>query len=207
MNQKTAFEFSCVKCSSKFTKKQDRPYLYCSRSCYHSSMPGRPRPKAVMLDRRCNWCGEGFQSKSSAGARISFCSRSCQAYATAKKSRCLPLIPTHAAYIAGIVDGEGTIYIHDRRATRPESIRPSVSVVIANTYVPLLKWVSEITGVGNMGKANPKSLLPGFKPCYNWRTTSSAAVSLLIQIEPFMLEKRQRALDAIESQPLALSGG
>jgi hypothetical protein len=56
------------------------------------------------------------------------------------------LSETEAAYLAGIVDGEGTITL--TRTHRGESRRPVVS--ISSTELPLLRYVQSIIGTGRI---------------------------------------------------------
>lgn len=184
--------------------------MYCSTRCYHQSRiglkrPTQPRePKAPkMIEHACLWCSTHFLSKSSAGARVRFCSRSCQAFYTASLNGTVnTLTDTAAAYIAALVDGEGSISVYDRTDTRPKSIRPSIRVTIAGSYMPMLQWLKTTVGTGaivQMGRPNNPAIRRT-KPCYTWQVGSLHAVYLLVQIERFMIEKRDRALAAIESQ-------
>ena len=95
---------------------------------------------------------------------------------------------TDAAYIAGIIDGEGTISLTRRHKNENRQLEISV----ANTEMPLLNYLLETIGTGRITK----------KKTYNKRHTPSAtylvsnrqALSLLEQIFPFLLTyKRHRA--------------
>lgn len=109
-----------------------------------------------------------------------------------------------AAYLAGIVDGEGTIVIADRRGSRAGSTRPSVNVSVANTYRGLLEWISEVTGTGKIVPTGPapgtvsKYGMHTRKQSYLWKTSSLNAVGVLAQLVPYMIEKRERAQLAID---------
>jgi hypothetical protein len=103
-----------------------------------------------------------------------------------------------AAYLAGIVDGEGSIVVSDRSTSRPNSSRPSVYLSVCNTYKPLMDWILNTTGTGTITQrsGNSPSGLPA-KDTYAWRVTSYVAGRILQQIEPFLIEKRERALGGI----------
>lgn len=204
--------FVCESCGERFDRDGTRPYLYCSRACYHRSRIGRqqnrePREKRApkLLTRTCSWCGDQFQSASSAGARTRFCSRSCQGYAQASPDKSKSLPPTVAAYLAAIVDGEGSIMVIDRTKDRPKSTRPTIKVMIVNTYRPLLEWIVEQTSLGQvrLHTAKQRGVVQGRKPIYYWSATSLGAISLLQQLVPYLLEKRERAEAAIVSQTKA----
>lgn len=155
-----------------------------------------------MVDRMCKRCEKPFQSKSSAGARINYCSRWCQALAQQKKrSGCVRVMSvSEAAYIAGLVDGEGSVIVSDRRATRPGSSHPSVYLVVAGSYHPMHEWLIATTGVGRIytqTKSESSRRLGGKKQMYNWRVHSELAVAIMKQILPYMVEKAARTERAI----------
>lgn len=182
----------------------NRGYKFCSRACYHADRVGRssfPNSKrtAQEIERTCQQCGATFRSKSSAGARMNYCTRWCQNLAVSARSSVATLTPTEAAYLAGLIDGEGSVVVSDRRATRPGSSHPSVYLLIAGAYAPMHEWIVATTGVGRV-RIQPKSpqSVPGAtKTVYSWRVHSTQAIAVLKQCVPFMLEKRKRTLRAI----------
>lgn len=207
-----AGQFECQQCGEQFERDQTRLYLYCSRACYHQSRIGRRQnrtPKAPkqrkMIIRTCAWCTTQFHTLSSAGARARFCSRSCQAYFHANQTPAQSLASTEAAYLAAIVDGEGSVSIIDRSATRPGASRPTIRLVVGNTYLPLLEWIAAKTGVGRIFQHSKlRDRVKPNKQMYYWGVTSLQAVQVLQQLTPYLLEKRERAQPAIDSQPNAL---
>jgi hypothetical protein len=96
-----------------------------------------------------------------------------------------------AAYIAGIVDGEGTVTL--TRTHRGESRRPIVS--ISSTELPLLAYVRRVVGAGRItGKIRALSY---HSPSFAYCVSSRQALSLLSQISPFLQtykSKRARLL-------------
>ena len=102
----------------------------------------------------------------------------------------LPTEATDLAYLAGILDGEGSITI-------AESPRNVVRLGIANTNVELMKWLLSIGGGISecQRKANQKSQTP----CYHWQIYSRIDVrSFLAAVVPYMRIKRAKAELAIE---------
>lgn len=199
-------QYICEHCHTAFERPARRHYRYCSSLCYHAAQVGTSRGtyttqphQPIRIIRVCMWCGQEFESVSSAGARISFCSRSCQAYAHTKLPLCKALSATDAAYLAGILDGEGYIGIHDRRSTRPRSSRPSICVDVGNTSRELIDWLHRVTGTGTItgDRLHPD---PKNKPMWYWRVGSLSALSVLQQALPYMLIKQGQALAAIVSQ-------
>jgi hypothetical protein len=90
------------------------------------------------------------------------------------------LTVSEAAYLAGIIDGEGTITL--TRTHRGENRRPVVS--ISNTELPLLVYVRSVVGAGRITtKARTRTHhSPGF--AYSLR--SRQALELLEQVSPYL---------------------
>ena len=94
----------------------------------------------------------------------------------------MPITNEQAAYIAGLFDGEGSIYF----AKRPEkkkkhkgpgyrtSISQRISMEITMTDQSVLKWVHEVLGVGTLNKKPRKGFRKDgtkFLMQYKWRCT------------------------------------
>jgi hypothetical protein len=203
----------CGQCGQDFEREGDRPYKFCSRACYHHSRVGRSsypnnRKTAQLVTRTCRQCGNEFESKSSAGARINYCSRWCQSQQRTKAGQDVRTLSTaEAAYLAGLIDGEGSVLMVDRRHKRPGSSHPSIHLFVAGTYLPMHDWISRTTGVGYLyARKEAGTLTEGLpdgkvykrtKTCYQWAATAANAVAILRQVEPYMIEKRERTLLAI----------
>ncbi len=98
-----------------------------------------------------------------------------------------------AAYIAGLIDGEGTITL--TRLHTNENRRLVIS--IANTELALLKFVIDQVGAGKITRK--RTSLPQHTPSYCYAITSRQALSLLRQISPHLRSyKRKRAELALE---------
>ena len=115
----------------------------------------------------------------------------------------------HAAYIAGLFDGEGSIYF----AKRPEkkkkhkgpgyrtSISQRISMEITMTDQSVLKWVHEVLGVGTLNKKPRKGLRKDgtkFLMQYKWRCTFRDAFYVCCVLWPHAhtkLPKIQQILD------------
>ena len=95
---------------------------------------------------------------------------------------------SEAAYIAGIVDGEGTITL--TRTHRGENRRPIVS--IANTERQLLEYVQSVIGAGRI--TSKCIARRHHSPSFTYAVSSRSALTLLEQITPFLRTyKRERA--------------
>jgi hypothetical protein len=88
------------------------------------------------------------------------------------------LSETEAAYVAGIVDGEGTITL--TRAHR-DGRRPVVS--ISSTELSLLQYIQSIVGAGRItGKVTARR---HHSPSFAYVVSSRKALALLAQISPY----------------------
>ena len=114
-----------------------------------------------------------------------------------------------AAYIAGLFDGEGSIYF----AKRPEkkkkhkgpgyrtSISQRISMEITMTDKSVLKWVHEVLGVGTLNKKPRKGLRKDgtkYLMQYKWRCTFRDAFYVCCVLWPHAhtkLPKIQQILD------------
>lgn len=92
------------------------------------------------------------------------------------------------AYLAGIIDGEGTLSLHSRNKSGSTQIIFNVS----NTCLPLLKHLKRVTGTGTIACCNrPKN--PKWKIGYNWRVPQSSAYWLLPLLLPHLVVKKKQA--------------
>jgi hypothetical protein len=98
------------------------------------------------------------------------------------------LSSTDAAYVAGIIDGEGTVTL--TRTHRGERRRPVVS--ISSTELPLLLYVRNVVGVGKVtNKARSRT---HHSPSFAYVVSSRQALVLLEQVLPYLQTyKKQRA--------------
>jgi len=110
-----------------------------------------------------------------------------------RESRVSRLSPEVAAYIAGLVDGEGTITL--TRLHAGENRRLVVS--IANTELQILQFVLDQVGAGKITRKSVVSIR--HTPSFNYSITSIQALSLLKQTAPWLRSyKRQRAELALQ---------
>jgi hypothetical protein len=151
------------------------------------------------MNKTCPVCSTIFEvaphhfSRSLPPNKQVFCSALC-----AQKGRyrhgtiCNVLCDTDAAYLAGFVDGEGSIMVI------PNRNRFALRVAIAQSEKGkwILDWVRGITNIGGVVRK------PGNKPVhldsYTWVCNSDAACSLLLQLLPHLLLKHEQAELGIE---------
>lgn len=98
----------------------------------------------------------------------------------------IPLEETEKAYLAGIVDGEGTVTLmkHHRNET------PTPCVSVANNNLQLLKWIK--TKVGGVIVSKKKSK-PHHSDSYAWSVRQDRAIRLLGEIKQYLIIKKPHA--------------
>jgi len=98
------------------------------------------------------------------------------------------LPPVIAAYIAGLVDGEGTITLSRRHANE----RRHLVVSIVSTERGILEWVLHETGAGKL--TSKRTVSPKHAPSFTFSVSNRQALELLRQVAPFLRSyKRIRA--------------
>lgn len=110
------------------------------------------------------------------------------------RKRILNISQTEAAYIAGLVDGEGWIGFSEFKDER----YPIPKVAIANTNYAIIEWLLErFTDLSAHVYKRPATETQ--KPTYKMQISAAASVqALLEQISPYMIIKKERALLMME---------
>jgi hypothetical protein len=105
----------------------------------------------------------------------------------------LPSKSEHLGYIAGLIDGEGSI----RHWNRADG-QLVVFVQITNTDSSLMEWLQKMGG--NVTKEFRSMKKPKWKDCYTWKVSRLIDVLRLLEaVEPLMIIKRQKAQKAIDA--------
>tara|TARA_R100000655_G_C2861284_1_gene171520 strand:+ start:76 stop:486 length:411 start_codon:yes stop_codon:yes gene_type:complete len=108
---------------------------------------------------------------------------------------------TDAAYLAGLFDGEGSVYykrtkqIRHNRPGKPVHNIWVIRMEIAMTEKSIINWVHEFTGVGHSGSRKVK---PGKKKQWRWRCSHRDAYYVSRLIWPYAhvkLPKIQQIID------------
>jgi hypothetical protein len=101
--------------------------------------------------------------------------------------------PTEAeiAYLAGIIDGEGCIYVWMHKDTK----RVSLHVTIRMTDENVIKWIHERFEGRYSSHARKR---PNWKPLYEVRWIGRYGKNLLRVVRPYLIGKRKQAELALE---------
>ena len=113
--------------------------------------------------------------------------------------------PSIRAYVAGIVDGEGTICISSHFAPHSKHLSHSLRVSISTTDLRLMVWLEENVGAGSIQSKPRKN--SKWKTEYRWNVNGSNAERLLQAIKNDLVLKREQAEVALEFRSLAVSAG
>lgn len=160
-----------------------------------------PTPRTELITKNCIVCGQPFQvcppGQTSRYCRTpyeaKYCSRDCRDRARWRMGTpCAPLTPTQAAYIAGFLDGEGSVIIYNRRQSC------SLRVTFSNTKLAALDWIKDVCQVGNIITSHRNS--DKHATAYMLLINGQSAVSLLEQLHPYLVIKGEQAKLGIEFQ-------
>ena len=100
-------------------------------------------------------------------------------------------IETELAYLAGIVDGEGSIGAHWRSHS---SVNIQVNIQVGMTQVGAVELFVKVFG-GHIHIE--KRVTKSGKPIYKWRLNCRKAADCLEKLLPYLIIKREQARDAI----------
>lgn len=99
------------------------------------------------------------------------------------------------AWLAGVIDGEGSICASASYRKRDGKLQVKLLVSVTNTSEPLLTRVLEVARRGNIG---PVRVPARGLPFRMWRASGHAAVEdVLRRVLPFLVAKRDRAADLL----------
>ena len=99
-----------------------------------------------------------------------------------------------AAYLAGLIDGEGTITLSRRHANE----RRQLVVSVVSTEREILEWVLAQVGAGKMTRK--RTVSDRHAPSFTYSIANRQALALLGDVEPFLQSyKRRRARLALDN--------
>ncbi len=151
-----------------------------------------PMPKVDPTVKACAWCGYAFETggRGRPGKRQRYCSQACNAFGRVKQPDTREMSTTESAYLAGLIDGEGSIV-----AAIIKNGRTTWRLQVASTTPIILDWCMNVTKVGTIVRrisTNPKHADSLWWQCYSWN-----AAEVLRQCEKYMTLKRDKALIVI----------
>ena len=201
---RTLITLICQNCGKEFKREECEVkrgrVKFCSHDCSYASRKGK-----INLARRrrtikiCPICGEKFETGGRAGKKTKiFCSNECSFKARYRSGiKCKKLNEKDASYIAGFIDGEGSIFIY-RRSPKEKSYGIRVTVAQSIKGISILEWLKEITGVGSIITREPEK--KHHSKGAQWACNSEAAETLLEQVLPYLKLKVEQANMVLEFQ-------
>lgn len=88
------------------------------------------------------------------------------------------------AYLAGIIDGEGSFSLHNFGTHRF-----GCSLMVGNTDPRMTEWLRERFG----GTVRVEKKGERCKPCYRWKASAQDLNAIITAVLPFLVIKRDRA--------------
>lgn len=157
-----------------------------------------PMPRTQPITKNCVVCGREFQVCPPGRSSQYFprntqrmCSIACQQAGRYRHGRiCNQLTVADAAYVAGFLDGEGSILLYKRNPT-------ALRVCFANTNLDVLDWLRTTCGAGHITSHRGTDK---HKAGHLYLLNSDPACYLLEQIRPYLRIKATQADLAIEFQ-------
>jgi aromatic ring-cleaving dioxygenase len=103
------------------------------------------------------------------------------------------LTPEERACIAGLIDGEGSIYVTAVGPHRDKTVYPMV--VLAMTHRPVVAWLVERLGAGSVQLHNQTNLRrhPHYRPQYRFNVFGKRAKLLCEVLLPYLRVKHEQA--------------
>lgn len=121
-----------------------------------------------------------------------------------KPSNMINLSEVEKAYLAGIFDGEGSVWIYRRKKENHYYVR----IAVTNTNTQLLEFVAVKSGIGKIVQNTltkrytniTSKYHPNWKPCYYWYADGQMCGEFLKVVAPFLIPKKERVELALEFQ-------
>ncbi len=192
---------TCKQCGKQWEqyawKKNNKDY--CSRSCFHKSRIGAPHQHLIRPpdEIQCRNCGESFLVGGEGRPRRTavYCSKTCAktnywAHKNGAHSPAREMSESEVSWFAGLFDGEGCI------AWPRRIIHQSVRLDVPSTSKALLDRVAEVTGTGRIAPYKPTGN-PRHSPAWGWHCYGDNARSILHQIYPWLIIKKEAAAVAL----------
>ena len=99
-------------------------------------------------------------------------------------------------YIAGVIDGEGSISII--KASTKYNFSYQLRLIVTNTDYRMMKWLKDTIGYGSIYERKRGQFKPHWSNVYTYAITATKAKNLLVLIYPYLVIKKEQADIAIE---------
>lgn len=112
------------------------------------------------------------------------------------------------AYLAGILDGEGSVYILSITRAK-KATQHALCIHVVNTHKGVMDWIVETFG-GRLYSRKPRIKKLGFperRVQHTWRQDGYKALAVLKLLLPYMIIKKEQAIVGIDLQERIMSFG
>lgn len=109
--------------------------------------------------------------------------------------------PLEMSYVAGLVDGEGSIGVYPMK----RAVLPVVSITVTMTDATTIMYLRDLFGMG--GAYRIDRVCPGHKPRYTWCLRAKRAEVVLRALLPYLRLKRPQAECALAMRAIVKSKG
>ncbi len=92
-------------------------------------------------------------------------------------------------YLAGLIDGEGSIVVSHNRTRKDGYARPNLRLTLGNTYKPIIDWLQKNFG----GSVVTEKVKGNRKPSWQWVVSGSRASNILELVYPHLKIKFKQA--------------
>lgn len=103
----------------------------------------------------------------------------------------MPTDPPTLAYLAGLLDGEGTVGINRVKSAKAKNPSHFPHLMIANSYEPVVRWLGEIGGSVDVHR--PSTHKSNWKTSYRWRLHGKNAETFVRAVRPYLRIKHEQA--------------
>lgn len=112
----------------------------------------------------------------------------------------MTLTEPEKAYLAGLIDADGCIYISSNQRPPPHAtLTHGLSLVVAQVNEPFLQHWRLRTGCGSITDVmKPEQLPTNYSRRWQWRVAGMEAEKLLRAIQPYLVLKKEEAVIALE---------
>lgn len=148
-----------------------------------------------MPTQRCPVCEREFYHHHGGRHTRVCCSEAClRQFNEAKYVVKRTLSVADAAYLAGLVDGEGTLSLwRCRRAGNRSGFQYQITFTISQASHPFLEEIRQMVGNGRIGRSNPNKSAPQHKACFVLVFGNHPTRWVLPQLMPYLRRKRRQA--------------
>lgn len=95
------------------------------------------------------------------------------------------------AYLAGIIDGEGSVGLYSKQTSKADQHSISLRVCVTNTSRTLIDWLMTTTNLGSVRELTKTAFTK--RQAWGWSVCSRQAVELLRLVRPWLIVKGPQA--------------